>query len=70
MGRNREPSQDEDDDPWVSTLAIAPNLGPESSSYPRIVMSCEMTSGIQKRISKNLGMAVYRRRKIRVERSP
>ena len=30
MGRNREPSQDEDDDPWVSTLAIAPNLGPDS----------------------------------------
>ena len=34
MGRNREPSQDEDDDPWVSTLAIAPNLGPESFSLP------------------------------------
>ena len=38
LGRNREPSQDEDDDPWLSTLAIAPNLGPESSSYPRIVI--------------------------------
>jgi len=37
LSRDREPSQDEDDDlptPRVPTSAVAPDLGPESSSLP------------------------------------